>query len=64
MKIEILEFVEVAKEAIGIAVIIDVFIAFSTACYAFDSGASRVIATGTTDNAFILQKQYRSVVLA
>ena len=64
MKIEILEFVEGAKEAIGIAVIIDVFRAFSTACYAFDSGASRVIATGTTDNAFILQKQYRSVVLA
>jgi 2-phosphosulfolactate phosphatase len=64
MKIEILEFVEGAKKARGIAVIIDVFRAFSTACYAFDSGASRVIATGTTDNAFILKKQYHSVVLA
>src|SRR5664280_1117329 len=63
MKIDILEFVEGAKKARGIAVIIDVFRAFSTACYAFDSGASRVIATGTADNAFILKKQYNSVVL-
>ena len=64
MKIDILEFVEGAKEARGIAVIIDVFRAFSTACYAFDSGASRVIATGTANSAFLLQKQYHSVVLA
>ena len=64
MEIDILEFVEGAKEARGITVIIDVFRAFSTACYAFDSGASRVIATGTTENAFILKKQYCSAILA
>jgi 2-phosphosulfolactate phosphatase len=64
MKIDILEFVEGAKDARGIAVIIDVFRAFSTACYAYYSGASRVIATGTADNAFILKEQYRSAVLA
>jgi 2-phosphosulfolactate phosphatase len=64
MKIEILEFVEGAKKARGIAVIIDVFRAFSTACYAFDSGASRVIATGDTSKAFFLKEQYKNIVLA
>jgi 2-phosphosulfolactate phosphatase len=64
MKIEILEFIEGAKKARGIVVIIDVFRAFSTACYAFDSGASRVLTTGDTKNAFALKEQYRNAVLA
>jgi 2-phosphosulfolactate phosphatase len=64
MKIEILEFVEGARKAKGIAVVIDVFRAFSTVCYAFDSGASRVIATGETSKAFTLKKLYRQPVLA
>lgn len=64
MKIEILEFVEGAKKARGIAVIIDVFRAFTTACYAFDSGASRVIATDDIGKAFILKKLYLNPVLA
>ena len=38
MKVEILEFVEGARMAKGIAVIIDVFRAFSVSCYAFDAG--------------------------
>ena len=45
MKIDILEFVEGARKAKGVAVIIDVFRAFSVACYAFDAGAARIIAT-------------------
>jgi 2-phosphosulfolactate phosphatase len=64
MKIEIHEFVEGAKRARGIAVIIDVFRAFSTACYAFDSGASRVIATVDPASAFTLKEQYHNPVLA
>jgi 2-phosphosulfolactate phosphatase len=63
MKIEILEFAEGARRARGIAVIIDVFRAFSSACYAFDSGAVRLIATGEADEAFELKKIYRNSVL-
>lgn len=63
MKIETFEFVRGAKIAKGIAIIIDVFRAFSTACYAFDSGASRIIATGEVEKAFLLKKAYRNHVL-
>jgi 2-phosphosulfolactate phosphatase len=64
MKVEILEFIEGAKKARGLAVIIDVFRAFSVECYAFDSGALRVIATGTTADAFALRNKYKNAVLA
>ena len=63
MKIEILEFVEGARNAKGVAVIIDVFRAFSVACYAFDAGAARIIATAAVENAFQLRKQYKNSVL-
>ncbi len=64
MEIEILEFVDGAKKARGLTVIIDVFRAFSVECYAFDSGAARVIATAGADEAFELKKQYSNAVLA
>ena len=64
MSIEILEFIEGAKRASGLTVIIDVFRAFSVACYAFDSGASRVIATGSAEEAFRLRKEYKNSKLA
>jgi 2-phosphosulfolactate phosphatase len=64
MVIEILEFTEGAKKATGLTVIIDVFRAFSLACYAFDSGAARIIATGSVDEAFRLRKEYRNSLLA
>jgi 2-phosphosulfolactate phosphatase len=64
MNIEILEFVEGACRARGVTVIIDVFRAFSVACYAFDSGASRVITTAEVDKAFELKKKYSNSVLA
>ena len=63
MKIEILEFVDGAKKAKGVTVIIDVFRAFSVACYAFDSGASRIIATDNISDAFVLKKKYKNSVL-
>jgi 2-phosphosulfolactate phosphatase len=63
MKIEILEFVEGARNAKGVAVIIDVFRAFSVACYAFDSGAVRIIATSEVSEAFLLKKKYKNCVL-
>jgi len=64
MKIKILEFVEGARNAKGITVIIDVFRAFSAECYAFDSGAARIIATATPEEAFKLKKKYANSVLA
>ena len=63
MEIEILEFVEGAKKAKGVAVIIDVFRAFSVACYAIDSGAVRIIAAAEAEAAFFLKKNYRNCVL-
>lgn len=64
MKIEILEFVDGARNARGITVVIDVFRAFSSACYAYDSGAVRVIAASSIDASFILRRSYRNSVLA
>ena len=63
MKIEILEFIEGARKAKGLTVIIDVFRAFSVACYAFDQGASRVITVGEIEDAFALKERYPDAVL-
>ncbi|HEX7494464.1 MAG TPA: 2-phosphosulfolactate phosphatase [Bacteroidales bacterium] len=64
MKIDILEFVEGARNAKGVTVIIDVFRAFSVACYAVDAGAVRIIATSEVSEAFQLKKKYINSVLA
>jgi 2-phosphosulfolactate phosphatase len=63
MKIDILEFVEGARAARGVVVIIDVFRAFSVACYASDAGASRIIATSEVSKAIELKNNYRNAVL-
>jgi 2-phosphosulfolactate phosphatase len=63
MKIEILEFLEGAKKAKGVTVIIDVFRAFSVDCYAYDSGAARIIATQDIKEAFLLKNKYLNSVL-
>ncbi len=64
MKVDILEFVEGAKKARGVAVIIDVFRAFSVGCYAFDAGAGEIIATDTIEKALHLNTIYKNSVLA
>ena len=63
MKIDILEFVEGAQKAKGLAVIIDVFRAFSVVPYALDAGAVRIIATGSVEDAFQLKKGHINSVL-
>ena len=63
MKVEILEFVKGAQKARGVAVIIDVFRAFSVSCYAFDAGAVRIIATAGVNDAFLLRKKYSNSIL-
>jgi 2-phosphosulfolactate phosphatase len=64
MKLEVLEFVDGAREAKGVAVIIDVFRAFSVACYAYDAGTMGIIATSTIENALHLKSIYTNSVLA
>lgn len=63
MKVEIHEFVEGARRARGVTVIIDVFRAFSVACYVADAGAARIIATAEVSEAFLLKKKYKNSVL-
>src|SRR5664280_2256692 len=63
MKVEIMEFVKGARNARGIAVIIDVFRAFTVACFAVDAGAVKIIATAEVSEAFLLKKKYKNSVL-
>jgi 2-phosphosulfolactate phosphatase len=63
MEVKILEFVHGAREAKGLAVIIDVFRAFSVACYAVDAGANKIIATSDVSEAFRLKEKYKNSVL-
>jgi 2-phosphosulfolactate phosphatase len=63
MKVQILEFAEGARNAKGVAVIIDVFRAFTVACYAYDSDAARIIATSDPEESLRLKKVYSNSVL-
>ena len=63
MNIEIREFIEGAKEAKGLTVIIDVFRAFTVTCYAKDNGAKRIIPVGGLDLAYSLKKDHPEYVL-
>lgn len=51
MKIRILKTIEGAKEAEGLAVMIDVFRAFSLECYLFAAGARRIYPVGDLEEA-------------
>ncbi len=64
MVIEILEFIEGAAKARGVTVIIDVFRAFSVACYASDAGAGRIIATDDPEKALKMKNLLRNSFLA
>ena len=58
MQIEILHLIEGAKQARGLAVIIDVFRAFSTTCYAVRNGAAKIIPVGDVDLAYRLKEDH------
>lgn len=58
MQINILHLIEGAKQAKGLTVIIDVFRAFSLACYVMANGADRILPVGTIETAQALQKAY------
>ena len=56
MQIECLDYVEGARAAHGVAVIIDVFRAFSVACYAFAAGVARILPVADADEALRLRR--------
>ena len=63
MQIEILDLIEGAKQARGLTVIIDVFRAFSTACYVVRNGAREIIPVGDVELAYQLKEQNPNYVL-
>ncbi len=63
MNIQIYQLVEGATKARGLTVIIDVFRAFSLACYAFDKGPSAIIPVASIEKAYILKKANPSFFL-
>ena len=64
MQIDLLDHVAGAREARGIAVVIDVFRAFATAAYAFDAGAARVLPAGEIGDALALGRRFPGSLLA
>jgi 2-phosphosulfolactate phosphatase len=63
MQIEILQLTEGAKKAKGTTVVIDVFRAFSTACYLAAAGADRIIPVEQVDEALRLKELFPDAVL-
>lgn len=64
MEIKILHMIEGAKQAEGLAVIIDVFRAFSFACYAMNNGAETILPVGNQELAYQLKKENPEYILA
>jgi len=58
MDVRCFDFVAGAREARGIAVVIDVFRAFSVACYATDAGAVRIHPVADLDEARQLKREH------
>jgi 2-phosphosulfolactate phosphatase len=63
MKIEILQLTEGAKRAKGTTVVIDVFRAFSTACYLMAAGVERIIPVEQVEEALRLKLLLPEAVL-
>ena len=62
MKINKYDFVSGAEKAKGITVIIDVFRAFSVACYCFDKGVAKVIPVSAFDEALSYEDEHYKIV--
>jgi 2-phosphosulfolactate phosphatase len=63
MEICLRQMVEGAREATGVAVIIDVFRAFSTACYVSANGARSIIPVGDLDDAYRMKALHPEYIL-
>jgi 2-phosphosulfolactate phosphatase len=63
LRIKRLSLVEGAKQASGLAVVIDVFRAFTTDAYVMGNGAERIYPVEKVEEAFTLKKQHPDWVL-
>lgn len=63
MEINILQLLDGARNARGLTVIIDVFRAFSTACYAFDCGTYKIFPVGEIEHAHQIKNRNPDFVL-
>ncbi|MDX1285013.1 MAG: 2-phosphosulfolactate phosphatase [Draconibacterium sp.] len=63
MNIQILQLLEGAQKATGIVVIIDVFRAFSTACYAIEKGITKIYPVGNIQSAYNFKEQNPDYIL-
>jgi len=63
MQINVIKSLEDANTAKGIAVIIDVFRAFSTEAYVFENGCEYIIPVDSLDHAYILKKENPEFIL-
>lgn len=63
MKIEILYYIEGAKKAKGLTVIIDVIRSFTVDCYILNNGAARIIPMADIETAYKLKKENPEYIL-
>ena len=63
MIINRLSLIDGARQATGLTVIIDVFRAFSSACYAIDQGADKIIVVGSVEEALELKELDPNLIL-
>lgn len=63
MNIKIFQAIEGARKATGLAVIIDVFRAFSVEAYCFAGGAERIIPVGDSEIAYLLKRENPDMIL-
>ncbi len=63
MTVKIIYGADNAHKAQGVGVVIDVFRAFSTACYVVQKGAKAIIPVKTVEEAFSLKKQNPAYIL-
>jgi len=63
MNIEIIRSVEEADKATGLAVVIDVFRAFSVEAYIFANGASKIIPVLNLEEAYLLKRENPDYIL-
>jgi 2-phosphosulfolactate phosphatase len=63
LKIKRLSLLEGAKQATGLAVVIDVFRAFTTGAYVMANGAERIYPVATVEEAFKLKRLYHDWIL-
>lgn len=63
MEINILRYIEGAKQAEGLTVIIDVFRAFSLECFLYDRGTALIHPVGSIEEAWALKRVHPAYVL-